>query len=59
MSKLTFVGLVKNAEIQHFSQSKQKRRENQSCDMKNLLLYVCRECLCGLGTTVVFSSDPF
>ena len=50
MSKLTFVGLVKNAEIQHFSQSKQKRRENQCCDMKNLLLYVCKECLYRLGS---------
>ena len=59
MSKLTFVGLVKNAEIHHFSHSKQKRRENQCCDMKNLLLYVCKECLRGLGTTVVFLSDHF
>ena len=36
-----------------------KSHENQSAYIKNPILWVCRECQCGPGTTLVLLSDQF
>ena len=42
-----------------FEGVEKKSRKIWCWDMQNLILWVCRECLCGLGTTVVLLLNQF